>query len=276
MTDFSLLGVVECMPSADYHAVPALSASGLKRLRQSPLHFWAAQLDPNRQPGAPTPAMKAGTLAHTAVLEPFALSDRYAVAPAGLDGRTKEGKAWAASVPAGVEVVTAEQMVAAVAQAHALEALPEVGPMFARGRPELSSFWVDPVTGLGCKCRPDCEVPSGDGVIIIDVKTCQDASPDGFARAVVKFGYHLQAAWYTDGHQLASGRRVLGFVFAAVESAPPYAAAAYMLTDDDLDRARAVNLDLRHLYAKCIASGEWPGYSTSVQSLSLPPWAFTA
>jgi hypothetical protein len=73
----------------------------------------------NRAAKEPTPAMKAGTLAHCAILEPDALESRYIVQPSDIDGRTKEGKAWLAAVPAGVEVITAEQMETAQRQADA-------------------------------------------------------------------------------------------------------------------------------------------------------------
>lgn len=268
------LGVVPDMPAEQYHAIAALSAGGLKRLRQSPLHFWGAQIDPDRVHGDPTPAMRNGTLVHCLVLEPAAACSRYLVRPAGLDGRTKEGKAWLASVPAGVECCTAEEMQAAERQAAAIRALPEVGSLLDNGRPEVSAFWLDPQTGELSKCRPDWESPAGDGVILLDVKTCQDASPAGFARAVTNFTYHLQDVHYSDGYALASGTPVLGFVFACVESAPPYAAAAYMLDDDARDKARAITLGLRHVYAECKRTNTWPGYADTIQPLSLPPWAF--
>jgi exodeoxyribonuclease VIII len=137
----------------------------------------------------------------------------------------------------------------------------------------VSSFWFDPATGEHSKCRPDWESPAGDGVILLDLKTCQDASPAGFARAVVNFGYHLQAAHYSDGHAIASGKPVLGFVFACVEAEYPHAAAAYMLDDDAMAKARAKNRELAELYAACKAAGAWPGYVDTIQPLSLPAWA---
>ena len=263
------------LPAEVYHTIAALSAGGLKRLRQSPLHFWAAQLDPDRTPSEPTPAMRAGTMAHTAILEPDTMRARYAVRPADLDARTKDGKAWLAAVPAGVQACTADEAQTAWRQADAIRALPDVAELLADGRPEVSAFWHDPETGLLSKCRPDWVSPAGDaGVILIDVKTAQDASPAGFARAVSNFAYHLQAAWYSDGYTLATGVPVLGFVFAVVESARPHAAAAYMLDDEALDRARDANMRLRLLYAECMRSGAWPGYPAAIQPLSLPPWAF--
>lgn len=268
------LGVIDDMPAAEYHTIMALSAGGLKRIKQSPLHFWGAQIDPDREHGEPTPAMRAGTLAHCAILEPHALAERYLIRPSGIDARTKEGKAWLASVSLGINVCTAEEMATALRQAAAIRALPEVGALLENGRPEVSAFWHDTLTGELSKCRPDWVSPAGDGVILLDVKTAIDVSPAGFAKAVSNWCYHLQAAHYSDGYLMASGQPVLGFVFACVESTRPHAAAAYMLDDDALDRAREVNLRLRHLYAECRRTNTWPGYEASIQPLSLPPWAF--
>jgi exodeoxyribonuclease VIII len=268
------LGVIDDMAAEEYHSIMALSAGGLKRLRQSPLHFWSAQIDPDREHGEPTPAMKAGTLAHCAILEPAALAERYMIRPAGIDGRTKEGKAWLASLPAGIDVCTEDEMATALRQAAAIRALPEVGALLETGRPEVSAFWHDTLTGELSKCRPDWVSPAGNGVILLDVKTAIDVSPAGFAKAVSNWSYHLQAAHYSDGYPMASGKPVLGFVFACVESTRPHAAAAYMLDDDALDRAREVNLRLRHLYAECRRTNTWPGYAETIQPLSLPPWAF--
>ena len=41
-------GLYPDLPAADYHAVQAMSAGGLKRMRRSPAHFYGAQLDPLR------------------------------------------------------------------------------------------------------------------------------------------------------------------------------------------------------------------------------------
>ena len=81
------------------------------------------------------------------------------------------------------------------------------------------------------------------------------------------------AAWYSDGYELATGQRVHGFVFAAVESAWPHAAAAYMLGDDVLDKARAENRRLLNRYAECKRTNIWPGYEAGIQHINLPRWA---
>lgn len=266
-------GLYPDLPSEHYHAILAMSAGGLKRMHQSPAHFYGMQLDPNRPSGEPTPAMKNGTLVHCALFEPASLSERYVVKPEGFDGRTKEGKAWVAAVPQGVEIADAVQMAAALAQAASIRRLPDVAALMVNGQPEVSAFWIDELTGELCKCRPDWVSPAGDGVILVDGKTCQDASAQGFSRSIWNFDYHLQAAWYSDGYERATRQKVLGFVFAAVESAWPHAAAAYILDDDVLDRARTENRRLLDLYAECKRTNTWPGYPAEIQSISLPKWA---
>lgn len=266
------LGIVHGLEPERYHAIHALSAGGLKRLRQSPAHFYGLQLDPQRPPGGTTPAMANGTLVHCALFEPDQVDARYVVKPAGHDGRTKDGKAWN-EANAGRIIVGASDMQAARAQAAAVRALPDVAALLGDGAGEVSAFWIDEPTGELCKCRPDWASPAGDGVILVDGKTTQDASPEGFGRAIWNMGYHLQAAWYSDGYERASGKKVHGFVFAAVESAWPHVAAPYMLGDDVLDAARRENRRLSDLYAECRRSGQWPGYAAGVNLINLPVWA---
>lgn len=266
-------GVIYGLDAADYHATDALGSSGLKLLRRSPAHYYGQVLDPARPTREATPAMRAGTLAHCAILEPHALAERYVVRPEGLDGRTTYGKAWLASVPVGIEAITAEQLQTAQRQAAAVRALPEIGQLLQHGHAEVSAFWVDEATDVQCKVRPDWVHGTPGGVLLLDVKTAQDASADGFSRAVWNFGYHLQAAFYSDGFALASGLPVLGFVFVVVEADYPHAAAAYVLDEETMEIARAENRRLLNLYAECKRTGIWPGYGSGISLLTLPAWA---
>ncbi len=215
-----------------------------------------------------------GTLVHACIFEPSEVEKRYIVKPEDHDGRTAAGKAWTAEAKAsGREVVEAAAMQAAKAQAAALRALHDVAALLADGVGEASCFWTDDQTGELCKCRPDWTAPAGDGVILLDGKTTRDASPEGFGRAIWTYAYHLQAAWYSDGYTAATGKRVHGFVFAAVESEWPHAAAAYMLGDDVLEAARRENRRLLTIYAECKRTGQWPGYAAGINLINLPRWA---
>jgi PDDEXK-like domain of unknown function (DUF3799) len=143
------------------------------------------------------------------------------------------------------------------------------------GEGEVSAFWIDKATQELCRCRPDWVSPVayGTGSILVDVQTTQDASAREFSRSALKFGYHLQAAFYCEGYALASGLDVHGMVFAVVESEYPHACAAFMLSDHAMNRAREEMREALGVYAQCRTSGVWPGYPREIQTLDLPSWA---
>jgi hypothetical protein len=86
------LGIVENMPFEEYLAVDAVSSTGLKLFARSAWHY------KNRVDIDPTPSMLRGTLAHCAVLEPDALSQRYAVTPEDAPRRPSRAQ-WEAKNP---------------------------------------------------------------------------------------------------------------------------------------------------------------------------------
>jgi PDDEXK-like domain of unknown function (DUF3799) len=270
--------VIRGMPNERYHAGPGLSHSGAKRLLITPFHFHA--LDQARDDDVPstqpTPQQLNGTLVHCAFLEPGEFEARYVIAP-DVRRNTRAYREFAAELEGtGFQPITAEQRDAAYRQANALRTLPDIAQLMRRGEPELSVYWRDPATAALCKCRPDWKSPVGrddSSVILLDVKTAADASPEGFARAVAKFGYHTQADWYCSGYALATGVPVHGMVFAVVESEYPHACAAYMLSDEALRRGREDNMRARELYAQCLKTERWPGYAPQIQIIDLPRWA---
>jgi exodeoxyribonuclease VIII len=265
------------LPNADYHAGPGLSVSGAKRLLKSPWHYRALALPHDAPPKAPTPAMVNGTLVHCALLEPGEFHARYVVGP-DVDKRAKEWKAFIAAA-GDREVITPLQHDAAMRQADALRAVPQVAELLATagGKSERSIWWRDQL-GLLRKCRPDFLAPvaHGKGAVLLDVKTASDASPEGFAKACANFHYHMQDPWYCEGVSAALGVEVHGMVFAVVESEFPHACAAYMLSDESRALGRELNARALSVYASCIASGKWPGYPQDIQVIDLPRWAFSA
>jgi hypothetical protein len=68
-----LMGLVRDLPAEQYHAIEAMSSTGLRLFARSPWHW------KNRVPVTPTKAMLNGTLAHCAQLEPDAMAARYVV-----------------------------------------------------------------------------------------------------------------------------------------------------------------------------------------------------
>jgi exodeoxyribonuclease VIII len=109
-------------------------------------------------------------------------------------------------------------------------------------------------------------------VILVDVKTTVDCSPQQFSRSVWKYGYHRQAAWYSAGYARAAGVEVAGFVFASVTSAHPFIAAAHTLDDDYMRIGQDECRRLLDEYADCKLTGRWPAFP-GMNLLSPPAWA---
>lgn len=268
-----LLGIVPGLDIDAYHSGPGISKSGLDLIARSPYRYWAWKLNPARPPEPERAGQLEGTLAHCAILEPGEFSKRYAV---GHDASraTKAWKEWEAALPDGVIGIKPDQYDTAMRQAEAVRALPDVAEALGSGMAEVSAFWRDAETGVLCRCRPDWVHAAGDaGVILLDVKTYGDASPEEFARQIARKRYHVQDAFYSDGYGHAAGVDVLAFIFVAVEDKYPFRAEAVML--DDISRERGRDLYQRDLraFARCIESGDWQK-PAGIHTVSLPAWAF--
>lgn len=269
-------GIYEGVTNAEYHGGPGLSKSGLDVMARSPLHYWSRYLDPQREPVEPTASMKLGTAIHTAVLEPDEFSKRHHVAPA-VDRRTKDGKAvWEAAVAtaeeAGAELISASDALVCNAISAQVRSHPTARKVFETGAAEMSAYWTDRETGVLCKCRPDwLTLP-----LVVDLKSTEDASRDGFMRSAWNWRYHVQAAWYLDGVEQATGQRPDAFIFAAFEKTAPFACAFYYADQAMLEIGRAEYRRLLRLYADCLSADKWPGYDTAVSALTVPAWALKA
>lgn len=77
MNDNALLGVFPDLPNETYHDDAAIGSSGIKRFLVSPLHYWAAFLDPEREK-VDKKHFRIGRAWHCAVFEPDEFGTRYA------------------------------------------------------------------------------------------------------------------------------------------------------------------------------------------------------
>lgn len=142
-----------------------------------------------------------------------------------------------------------------------------------RGKPEQSLFWRDSATGVMRRGRLDWmpEERVGRPTIFVDFKSSRSAAPSSLGRHVADYGYHTQAAWYLDGI-IALGlaaRPVFWFVWQ--EKKAPYLVSVSELDAKALQIGREKNRQAIEIYARCMKTGEWPGYESPVVT-SLPPW----
>lgn len=289
-------GIVRGLTIDAYHGdQSAISKSGLDRIARSPAHFYGLTLDPDR-PGAEedekeTAAHLNGNLLHCAFLEPDQFGSRYITLPDDAPRKPTEAQ-WNAKNPnessraaqawwmdfnaskGNKQEISAKLYSRAWRQADSLRKIRELRDAVSKGHPEVSAYWTDPTTGVRCRCRPDFVHDWSDSaVMLIDAKTCGQADAFGFARQVAQMRYHVQDAMYSDGYAAATGKKVLGFIFAAVEMEWPYVASASML--NDISKAQGRKEYRRDLltYKECRDTAKWPGYSDGVMDLSLPAWA---
>jgi exodeoxyribonuclease VIII len=256
------------LTNAEYHASPAISKSGLDLIRKAPALYRWRQANPQEQ----TPAMRLGSLTHTVVLEPQLFRASVIVRPEGIDRRTSAGKAaWAAFEfeAEGCEIITNEEAAKLAAIRDAVRSHPAAAKALA-GSPviEQSVFWD--ADGIACRCRPDAVTERG---AIVDLKTTRDASPEGFAKSVASYRYHVQAAFYSDGYRAAFGEAPRGFVFIAVETEPPYLVAVYVASETMTSRGRIEYQADLDTFRRCQDTDTWPGYSDAPLTIDLPKWA---
>jgi PDDEXK-like domain of unknown function (DUF3799) len=259
------------VPRADYDGITATNISRLKELRRSPLHYQHA-LTHRRE----TPALTVGIATHVAVLEPERFSHDFAVWTNRTDAGAmspRRGKVWDefGALHAARSILTADEANEAQAIATAVRSNPLAMKYLAVGDPEVSMEWE--IDGRPCKGRVDWLTTIDGKPYIVDFKTTRDCRHFAFGSQAAKLGYHLQFAFYADGHHAITGKNP-NFVTIVVENTAPYAVAVYRITDDIICQGREEYLRLLQLLEKCEATGEWPGPVTHEEYLTLPSWAY--
>lgn len=251
------------MNDADYFALEALSASGAKLLRKSPLHYYTDRIAKK----APTPAMIFGSAVHKLALEP----DTTPYVVKTLNWASKEGKLERERLEkTGLPILSEADADRAQRIRDALWADKRVADLLTDAINEHAMLWEQ--HGVKAKAKADAI----NGRTIIDLKTTIDAAPASFQKSVAQFSYHLQAAWYLDGYAATFGKPAEEFLFVAVESQAPHAVAIYRLDHVTIAAGRREMARAAALYSDCLRTREWPGYSRDVTTLTLPAWAMPA
>lgn len=259
------------MTEKEYREYPAISRSELFKISESPEKFKYYQ----EHPEEPTPSLIFGQLFHAMALQPETVAEQFAVAP-NVDRRTKEGeKEWLEfqEMSKGWTVVTEDMIEQATAMCEALKQNDYVKKLL-KGEREKEFFWNDDLTGEPCKCRLDCLTELGDSLIVVDLKSTENAETDAFMKSAIKYGYDLQSAMYSKGVEVNTGKKPL-FVFIAIEKKPPY--AINILQADELLIRRGYDLfrEFIGVYHDCKQTGNFYGYLgkfNQINNLALPSY----
>lgn len=264
-------GIYPGMSRAEYDSIDAINQSTLKHFKKSAAHARLAITNPKE----PTSAMDFGNAFHCAVLEPNRFADTYVIAP-NLGNRSNADKAAWGEFRAnniGKEIVTLDEMARIKAMKDACYTHPIVSKLLnGGGKNEICVVWTDKETGLRCKSLLDRTTRFMDWTVVVDLKTCEDASPNEFARAAAKYGYHEQSAFYLAGlDALAPASR--RFFFVAVEKSEPHGIVIYEPDEVSLGHGRAAFRRHLTMYAQCKSTDIWPSYPIGITPLPMQSWA---
>lgn len=104
-----------------------------------------------------------------------------------------------------------------------------------------------------------------------DFKTCRNAAPFAWNRAVFEHGYNLQAALYRDAYVAATGEDRSSFRHILQESFPPWEVGKRIVSAEFMELGRATYLNALRRYCQCLETGVWPGYDDNGR-LALDGW----
>ena len=192
-----------------------------------------------------------------------------------LDWRGKEAReARIAAYERGAVPILAAEAELVANMAAAVQAHDTAPHLFKGGAAEVSAFWVDEATGVQCKARFDYlpEKQPDRRLIVPDLKSAVSADPGEFARAAARFGYIQQQIHYSSALRHLEIDPDPAFLFVVVEKDHPHLVnvGQFAKAEDIALTAAALDKALR-LYAECLATDTWPGWS-GVTDLELPTW----
>lgn len=261
------MGIIHGMSDADYHSHKALSSTEARLLLESPAKYrWRKDNPPLIDD---SPKFDIGKAVHAKVLGAGA---EVIVVDAD-DWRTKAAReAREEARAAGKAPLLTREFEAVNAMAEAVLAHPTARALLSQpGESEVSVFAE--VGGVDTRARFDFLPNRTDRrTVAVDLKTTVDASLREFEKSVARYQYDVQAVWYGDTYEAATGDTGSAFVFIAVEKEAPYLTAVYQLPIVWMEMGKAKAKRARELFAECTATGVWPGYDEAVQLLTPPTW----
>lgn len=278
-------------PAERYHARKETSRGQLWDFFESPRLYEGRHILGTIPPKESTPAMKKGTLAHAALLEPASFAERYVVMPRyELDADNVTGKGEASTstatsyykakktafekAHAGKNIVSQDEydMIRGMAASMAREC---GAWLKSDGIVERTVVWDHPATGIRCRCRLDwARFTTKGSLLIFDLKGTADPRPRAF-RNRIEDGLWLQAAHYSEGAAIAFGMPVENFVFVASEFDEPHRTFTYFIDSQSMRSAREAREDLMIDLARRFGSGDWSDpQEGQITSVSVRDFAF--
>lgn len=267
--------IVRDEPIEDYHAHYAASKSNLKVYNdKGPLAYHLGTSTKQ------TPAMVAGALLDSKLTG----EGQFVVRPPGMDGRTREGKAWKAQQERlGIRVIGQSDLPRGIDSPSALmewaddavEAIRQhetIGPLLLRSESQvtLRTAIEDPFDGLTIQSRPDFIDIDLDHTVTVDLK--KSAMFNDFERQAYNLWYDVQMAM-TDVQLEAMGVKKRTFYWLVVSDNYPAQIKLSKLDEAWIKLGRSRFMTAASGVHSCMRLGDWPR-SLVDEEVSCPPtWA---
>lgn len=279
----SLPGLYEAISDEVYHqdpcSVPSLSSSIAKLLvMRSPRHAWLQHPRLNKAKALEVEATNRkrdiGSVSHKLVL---GAGKMVRVLNFGDYKSGDARKARDAAKAAGQAPILADDYEKAEAIARAVRGElqgTELDGIFEEGESEVTIVWHD-IGGIMCRSRVDfmpAAVRRGGHVTVPDLKTSSgSAHPEDWQRAGFDIGANIQAAFYERGLKAVIPTiRTVEFRFVVIEQEEPHAASVVAMGGQAMEEARGLVELAMQMWAACMKSGSWPGYSKETTFLDPP------
>lgn len=252
----------------DYHKSSGISKSGLDLIRKNPMEFKYVYIDGNEK--KQTPQMEFGSLVHLAVLEPETFraeisSDEELLSHGSrLTKAYKKAKEEALKEYPEMKFVRHEDFQKIINVANAVREHTLAGALLTKGEAEKVFRWN--YEGIECKCKVDY-IRSDNR--IIDLKTTNDAS--NFESSILKFRYHVQAAFYRWGI-IENQDRECEMIFIVVETSEPFGIRICTLENDYIHYGLQEAMEDLHDYKRFMERRHFPNYSETIEKIEYPKW----
>ena len=246
-----------------YLTKEGVSMSSLKKLKVSPKHYH--EYVNGKKEDEENKNLIIGTAIHHYILEPDVFKNRYVcltndmLPVANKNGvknyQSKENREYRDSFKEKHKdkiVIDESDYEFVKSLGESACSIDKIKKLFKVGISEVSCYKTDPKTGLILKGRVDRINTKAS--LIIDIKTCADASPIGFQRAIKQNSYYNQAKWYLDLFDQQT------FLFCAIEKSDSKNCELYSLDEKFLNQAMRENRMLLDILFWCKKNNEWPDY----------------
>lgn len=271
-------GIHYNVPASVYHSdpclTPSLSSGAARTILEKSLaaaHREHARLGGKRK--ATTEAMSTGSIVHSL------LADNPQDFEVGVfdNFRSNAAKSWSDLVIAAGRNAVLEcdldeaRKIAASVRANVCNGGITNDPFAPHGKSEVTVIWKE--GDAYCRARIDRLIVDEFGnADVWDWKCTNDITDRSILRSVVKYGYHIQEAFYRRGISAVMPSARISWTFAFVLNVEPYTVRRVCLSPEFLGAGKADVSTAINLWRRALETNEWPDGSAETLTLHAPAY----